>query len=262
MNILFTVCGRAGSKGFKNKNLQNLLDIPLVYYTLGVILEYKNLHKNYHIDTVVSSDSEELHKLVQSQRMLVVDSNFRDGYLAGDTAPKVSVILSCLEFMELRKNLKYDLVVDLDITSPLRTLDDLDNAIEKKIMNINMDCVFSVTKARRNPYFNMVKVKNEIASIVIEGEYTTRQGAPDVFDMNASIYVYNPSSLKTKSPVGFFNNNCSISLMKDTAVLDIDHEDDLNIMEVLFAYYVRNNQQFKAMYDSAFKILESARNVE
>ena len=37
MAILFTVCGRAGSKGFQSKNLKDFLSVPLVYYTLAAI---------------------------------------------------------------------------------------------------------------------------------------------------------------------------------------------------------------------------------
>ena len=35
-NILITICGRAGSKGFKNKNLKTFLGTPLVYYTVAI----------------------------------------------------------------------------------------------------------------------------------------------------------------------------------------------------------------------------------
>ena len=44
MNILFTICGRAGSKGFKNKNLKEMNGVPLVYYTLAAIKAYIEAH--------------------------------------------------------------------------------------------------------------------------------------------------------------------------------------------------------------------------
>ena len=31
--LLITICGRAGSKGFKNKNLKTFCGHPLVYYS-------------------------------------------------------------------------------------------------------------------------------------------------------------------------------------------------------------------------------------
>ena len=44
MNILFTICARAGSKGVKSKNARDFLGYPLVYYTLSV---YDGFCRNY-----------------------------------------------------------------------------------------------------------------------------------------------------------------------------------------------------------------------
>ena len=40
MNILFTLCGRAGSKGVKGKNARDFLDVPLVWYSMANIVLY------------------------------------------------------------------------------------------------------------------------------------------------------------------------------------------------------------------------------
>lgn len=73
--------------------------------------------------------------------------------------PKVDVIFDCLNRAERAFNRNYDVVVDLDITSPLRTVEDIKNAIEKISRN-EVDVVYSVAPSRRNPYFNMVKEEN------------------------------------------------------------------------------------------------------
>jgi len=49
MNILFTICGRAGSKGFKNKNLKKMNDVPLAYYTFAVISAYSTRHPENNV---------------------------------------------------------------------------------------------------------------------------------------------------------------------------------------------------------------------
>ena len=41
MNLLFTVCGRAGSKGVTGKNLRNFCGAPLVWYTLAAVSVYQ-----------------------------------------------------------------------------------------------------------------------------------------------------------------------------------------------------------------------------
>ena len=53
--------------------------------------------------------------------------------------------------------MKFDMVVDLDITSPLRTVQDVKNAIDRKRQRPEVDVVYSVAPSRRNPYFNMVE---------------------------------------------------------------------------------------------------------
>lgn len=65
MNLLFTICGRAGSKGVKGKNLREFCGVPLVWYTLAAISIYKErcLSPSDRLETVLSTDSEELRKL-------------------------------------------------------------------------------------------------------------------------------------------------------------------------------------------------------
>ena len=41
MNILFTLCGRAGSKGVKGKNARDFLNVPLVWYSMANIALYR-----------------------------------------------------------------------------------------------------------------------------------------------------------------------------------------------------------------------------
>lgn len=259
MNILFTVCGRAGSKGVKNKNLRSLLNVPLLYYTLGTIWNYQNFHPEDQVAVAVSSDSEELHALAHKQALLMVESVYRDEYLAGDAAPKVSVIAACAKEMEKRTHISYDLVVDLDITSPLRTRQDIERAIEMKQKNNSYDCVFSVTSSRRNPYFNMIKIENGVVSQVIESNFTTRQAAPEVYDMNASIYVYDVFALQKKEHVGFFQTNCGAIMMKDTAVLDIDNEEDLELMACLAEYFFQHDLLLSETQKAALLLLSSQR---
>ncbi len=78
MKYLFTICGRAGSKGYRNKNLKHFLDIPLVYYTLSAInLAKTELEKKGDSCYVIlNTDSEELIELVSKQRVLMLNQLF------------------------------------------------------------------------------------------------------------------------------------------------------------------------------------------
>jgi CMP-N,N'-diacetyllegionaminic acid synthase len=128
----------------------------------------------------------------------------------------------------------------LDITSPLRKVADIENALNKAAENINADVVFSVVQSRRNPYFNMVESIDNTMRKIIAANYTARQQLPKVYDINASIYCYKRDSLLHKLEYSPLEGVFDIILMKDTAVLDIDSEEDFKLMEVLARYFFKD----------------------
>ena len=249
MNILFTLCGRAGSKGVKGKNARDFLDVPLVWYSMAAIALYKEKYGEAdNIDVVVNTDSEDLLHLVAQVKELSVAPLRRDESLSGDKVAKVAVIRDCLIRAENLFGKTYDLVVDLDITSPLRTVQDVRNAIERKEQRPEVDVVYSVTHARRNPYFNMVKEEDGFFCKALPSNFTTRQEAPAFYDMNASIYAYSPKALREKEQTIFFNNNCDAIVMFDTGILDIDSEEDYYLMQVIAKYLFENREGFIEIY--------------
>ena len=252
MNVLFTLCGRAGSKGVKGKNARDFLELPLVWYSMANIALYKERYiGDNHIDIVLNTDSEDLIRLVQQVKELDVTILRRDASLGGDKVPKVAVILDCLKRSEEIFNVCYDMVVDLDITSPLRTVQDIKNAIDKKAGRNDVDVVYSVAPSRRNPYFNMVKQENGFFCKAIPSNFTTRQEAPVFYDMNASIYAYSPEALKNKEHATFFNSGCDAIVMADTGILDIDSEEDYELIQVIAKYLFENNEAFKESFNKA-----------
>lgn len=246
MNILFTLCGRAGSKGVKGKNARDFLDVPLVWYSMANIALYMEKYAaNDNIKVVLNTDSEPLKELVKRVKDLPVTILHREENLAGDRVPKVAVILDSLKRTEEMYACKFDMVVDLDITSPLRTVQDVKNAIDRKRQRPVVDVVYSVAPSRRNPYFNMVKEENGFFCKAIPSNFTTRQEAPVFYDMNASIYAYSPDALRNKEQATFFNSNCDAVVMKDTGILDIDSEEDYELMQVIAKYLFDNDSNYK-----------------
>ncbi len=241
MNILFTICGRAGSKGIRNKNVKDFLGFPLPFYTVSVIELYKKNNPDNLCDVVLNTDSIELIRMFEEKLNFQVNIIKRDSALGLDNTPKVAVILNCLRIMEQRKQIDYDMVVDLDITSPLRTVTDISNLIEKK-MQSNADVVFSITDSRRNPYFNMVKKTKNGYKRVIESNFNARQEAPEIFDMNASMYAFSPRFLESEK--GIFDGKCEVIMMRDTAVLDLDNESDFELMQVIAGYLFKKHIEF------------------
>ena len=114
MNLLFTVCGRAGSKGVTGKNLRNFCGAPLVWYTLAAVSVYQErcLPEGGRIRTVLNTDSEELAQLTAGVPDPPVFLR-RPPELAGDRAAKVSVIRDCLLRAQTLWGEKFDAVGEI-----------------------------------------------------------------------------------------------------------------------------------------------------
>lgn len=251
MNILFTICGRSGSKGIKNKNLKEFLGYPLSLYTLSAIDLFIKNNPEYKCDLALNTDSGGLIELFRTKVSIPTEIIERAPELGMDSTPKVSVIQNTYTLMMQRLNREYDIVVDLDITSPLRTVKDIETLIQKK-RDTDADIVFSVTDSRRNPYFNMVMKTENGYERVIKSSFNTRQEAPEIYDMNASMYAYSPEFLN--SGKGIFEGKCEIIKMMDTAVLDIDNEKDFEFMEIIARYLFAQNEEMKEIQENIKKI--------
>lgn len=247
--VLITVCGRAGSKGFKNKNLKVFCGKPLVYYTLAAANLFAKQRPDLAVDVALNTDSPELQALV-AEKYPGVHLVQRPAELGGDTVPKMAVFQQTLAEMERRTGAAYDTLIDLDITSPLRRDGDVAAAFAKKEQRADLDLVFSAAPARRNPYFNMVKAVGDHVEKVIESPFTARQQAPAVYDLNASIYVFARDFLANNKTGILWDGKCDIYEMFDTAILDIDSEEDYLLMEVVAQHLYDTMPAFAAVRDA------------
>lgn len=257
MRILFTICARSGSKGFKNKNLKLFLGQPLVFYTVaGIKLYCERFIRNDEIDIALNTDCYELIDIINNQNSLKIDVIDRKKELAGDVVSKVAVIRDTMIQMQIKEKKTYDMVIDLDITSPLRTVNNIKALIDKFSDKNEYDVITSVTPSRRNPYFNMLIEEEGYFCKVIMSDFTSRQQAPEMYDMNASMYAYLPNALMNKSISSFFNDNVGVVVMKDTAVLDIDSEEDYELMQVVAQYLVEKEAGINEVFKEATRINE------
>ena len=226
MSIICTICARSGSKGVLNKNIKNLNGIPLLAHT---VLQAKG--SNLFDMICVSSDSNEILEVGSSYGVDLCI--IRPLELANDYISKLPAIRHAVEESELRFGRKFDIVVDMDVTSPLRNISDIKNAI-KLLEDNNISNVITGSPARRSPYFNLVELnKNDVAELSKKpiNPVTRRQDSPKCYDMNASIYVWNRSSLFENPTV--FNEDTKIYVMPEERSIDIDTEVDFKIVEML-----------------------------
>jgi len=240
-NILIVICARAGSKGVKNKNIRHLFGKPLIGYTIETALQWG---KADHV--IVSTDSSEISDVAIKFGAEV--PFMRPPDLASDHATKGDTIFHALRNSERIYKNKFDIVVDLDVTAPLRTVKDLDNCLDIYLKE-KPETLFSVVEANKNPYFNMVQINEDGYYSLVkpfisnnkENYIYRRQDAPIVYSMNASIYFYNRSYLlssKLKSP---FSNKTCIYEMDEISAIDIDTELDFQIVEFLMKKINKSN---------------------
>lgn len=228
MRRLCTVCARGGSKGITSKNIRQLLDKPLIAYSLE---QARNCGLFEMI--AVSSDSSAI--LDAARRYgadLLVE---RPLELATDTAAKVPAIRHCVETAERHAGMRFDVLVDLDATSPLRLPEDIVGAVnlleERKISN-----VITAAPARRSPYFNLVELGSDgivRLSKPLPRQVHRRQDAPPAYDMNASIYVWRRDALFEDPSV--FRPDTALYVMPEDRSVDIDSELDFRIVELLLS---------------------------
>ncbi|MCO5141925.1 MAG: acylneuraminate cytidylyltransferase family protein [Oligoflexia bacterium] len=242
MNLLITICARKGSKGLHLKNIRPLCGKPLIIHSIEVALGWQNQAIKTK-EIIVSTDSDEISNIAKAAGAKV--PFIRPSHLANDSSGKLPVISHAIEFLEKEKNEQYDLVLDLDPTAPIRSFKDLDVGLEEYLSK-KPDICFSVTKARKNPYFNMVeKDKGGIVNTVKQLPNThplTRQSSPTVWDMNASVYFYNPYFLR-KKPSSLWEGKTACFEMPALSAYDIDTELDFSIVEMIMKKHLLKDKQ-------------------
>ena len=138
--VLLTICGRAGSKGFRNKNLKTFNGYPLAHYSLSAAMLFIESRPDVAVDICVNTDSEPLARLI-SGKYPEVTVLPRPEELCGDVVPKMAVYQQSLREMERQKRRRYDYLIDLDITSPLRQVQEVAGAFDLKASRPDLDLV-------------------------------------------------------------------------------------------------------------------------
>lgn len=227
MNYLITICARGGSKGIPGKNIKPVGGVPLLAYTAKIALEFARIHG---ADIVLSTDSEDIRRVGAEAG---VPTNYeRPDFLANDICGKPEAIKDVLFYAEKHYGKRYDFVIDLDVTSPIRTLEDIRNCVRMIEENKDALTIFSVNPCARNPYFNQVEEsKDGYCHVVLAGRYTSRQSAPKVYDMNGSIYVYRREALDCEDPRAVTPR--SIVYVMDHICFDLDEPADYDYLSYL-----------------------------
>jgi CMP-N-acetylneuraminic acid synthetase len=227
MSRVCTICARGGSKGVKNKNTRILLDKPLIAHSI------QQAKKSGLFEFIaISSDSDEILSVAKQYGAdLLIE---RPKEMATDQAAKLPVIKHCVSTAEEMLGKQFDIVVDLDATSPLRAVEDIITSVQ--LFEENSDATNLITGApsRRSPYFNLVELNNcgyVQLSKQLEQTIIRRQDSPKCYDMNASIYIWRRETLLNATSV--FDSKTMLYEMPEERSIDIDSEIDFEFVSFL-----------------------------
>jgi CMP-N,N'-diacetyllegionaminic acid synthase len=228
VTTLITICARGGSQGVKDKNIRPLIGRPLIAYTISHALAWGKADR-----VVVSTDSERIADVARENGAEV--PFLRPAPLAEGHVPKLAVIRHALAEMEQTSRMQFDVVLDLDVTAPLRHVADIENAY-RLFLDRDALTLMSVVSARKNPYYNVVELSQEgfVHLSKDPGEsITCRQNAPVVFDMNASIHIYRRAYVVDERNKHVCSKRAVAYVMDDLCAIDIDTEADFLVVESL-----------------------------
>jgi N-acylneuraminate cytidylyltransferase/CMP-N,N'-diacetyllegionaminic acid synthase len=227
MFILATICCRGGSKGVPGKNIRPLKGKPLIAYTIKAAKTSTMIN-----DLIISTDDSRIAAIAKEYGAAV--PFMRPASLASDTASKWPVFIHAVEEYEKLTGRIVDYLVDLDVTVPLKTAEDIDGAIQLALLDTKTDVVITGYEPERNPYFNMMEVKDDgYATIVKKSEkpIVRRQDAPQVYSLTPAAYVVKKSALYDYDH--WSNAKCKIHPIPRERAIDIDTETDFKIIECL-----------------------------
>lgn len=213
--ILAFIPARAGSKRLVNKNKKLLNGKPLFEYSIEVAKKSK-----YIDDIIVSSDSKEI--LERAHQLNCLNNDLRPTELSGDHARIVDAII-----YEVKKNhLKYDTVVLLQPTFPIRTVEMLDNAIEKYFETETS--LITVVKVKEQPLMMRKIIDGKLEKIIDTSSDIRSQDFPSIYKIIGCIYINNLHTLNTNN---ILNENEIPYLIDNKYDMDIDTFEDFQRVE-------------------------------
>lgn len=219
--VIAFIGARAGSKGLPDKNIKPFHDKPLIAWTIEAAQQSK-----YIDEIVVSTDSTEYAEIAKNYGASVI---IRPSELADDNASLIDAIKHTLNEYSLQQN-NFELVVNLQPTSPLRTSFHIDEAFELYFKNIGINGlrVFSCYKILSKYAWIMRCNEQGFATFVDQQEANknkhARQDNNEILLPNGAIFILPTLNLTT-----FYNEQTIPYIMDEACSVDIDSQADFDL---------------------------------
>jgi CMP-N,N'-diacetyllegionaminic acid synthase len=226
--IIGLVPARGGSKGVKKKNLQRLAGRPLIAYAIECGLACKSIDK-----IIVSTDDPDI---AETARQWGADVPFmRPSELSLDDTPMLPVLQHSIREAESIYSNKIDTLVLLQPTSPLRTVDDVEDALALYHRDSSCQAVISGHEAHFNPYFSMAVLEKGMVRLAlpVDRDIYGRQNCPPVYNLDGTVWIYSREAvmdLQQRIPP-----QTRLFIVPGTRVVEIDTETDLEIARLFIS---------------------------
>lgn len=221
--VLAIIPARSGSKGLPDKNIKNLAGKPLIAYSIKAAME------SGVFDTVmVSTDSEKYAEIAIEYGAEV--PFLRSKEMSSDLATTRDVVLEVLDRFE-KSGKKFGTICILQPTSPMRTAQDIRNAMELFEVK-NAKAVISVCETDHSPLWinTLPEDKNMERFLDNRGDFP-RQQLETYYRLNGAIYLYETDFYLEHEYV--YQKECYAYIMSRENSIDIDGQLDFDFAEML-----------------------------
>jgi CMP-N,N'-diacetyllegionaminic acid synthase len=224
MKSVAIILARGGSKGIPKKNIIDFCGKPLLAWTIEQC-------RDGGVDKVyVSSDSD---KVLEVGEKYGATSIKRPEGLSGDTATSESGWLHALEVIE-EKTTSLDWILAPQVTSPLRSTDDIQNGLEIAKSG-NFDSLFSCSIAE--DLFFWEESSGNFDSVNYDWRNRKRrQDIPKQYIENGSFYLFRPEVLRKNN--NRFGGRIGVVEMEFWKMFEIDSMDDLRMCSALMKEFL------------------------
>ena len=182
--ILGITLARRGSKSVPMKNIRPILGIPLIAYTIAEARRSRFITRY-----LVSTDDENIRQVAIAYG---AEAPFlRPPEFSTDTASSVGALQHAVSWVEQEERGRYDYIVELMCTNPLKNVDDIDAALHK-LITTGADSVIAVHKLDDHHPIRIKKIVDDkiIDFCLPEISETRRQDLkPDAYVRSGSIYA-------------------------------------------------------------------------
>ena len=224
MKSIAIIPARSGSKGLKDKNIKELNGKPLLAYSIEAALDSKQFDKVF-----VSTDSQ-IYADIAIQ--YGADASFlRSDKNSTDTAGSWDVVREVIDTFKSMGE-EYDEIMLLQATSPLRTSEDIINAVEL-LKEKEGNAVVSLTECDHSPIWCNTLPKDCSMDGFDREEYKDlpRQSLPTFYRYNGAIYLVTKDELHNIGHM--LEKGCYAYVMPQSRSIDIDTALDFMIAETI-----------------------------